>query len=105
MTGEPWSDFVGFLPWKVTAREEPTRNGVVYLWWRQDGNWKKRSLRRGVRTSRGALDRELVKSAMRDAEALYAKLVAGVPLDVRTPTAALTLGDTEALITDKDRGL
>lgn len=101
---EPWVFTVGYLPNKVTAREEPTRGDVVYLWWRAGGNWKKKSLRRGVRTARGALDSELVKFAKCEAEAAYARLVAGVGPDERAPQHRLTLGETRALLVDPQRG-
>ena len=37
---DQWEESVGFLPHKVTVYEEQARKGVLYLRWRQDGNWK-----------------------------------------------------------------
>jgi integrase len=86
-----WEESVGFLPHKVTAYEEPARKSVVYLRWRHDGNWKKKSLRRGVRTARGRLDPVAVRWALEQAAAQYARLIAGVPSAERAPRAPLTI--------------
>lgn len=101
---EVWSVSVGFLPWKVTAYENPERNGTVYLQWRQDGNWKRRSLKRGVRTQRGTLDKALTQWARGEAEAQYARLVAGVPERERAPQKPLTIADGFARAFDPSTG-
>jgi integrase len=86
-----WEDSVGFLPWKVSVYEEPSRNGTLYLRWRQDGNWKKKSLQRPLRTKRGAIDETTKDWAKAQAAAQYARLVAGVPDEDRAPRAPLTI--------------
>lgn len=99
---EPWSFSVGFLPWKVTVAERAERRGHLYLWWREDGNWKKRSLHRSLRTERGRIDPEIEEWAKREAEKQYAALVSGVPAGERAPTAPLTiLGGLAAAIDAK----
>lgn len=99
-----WEASVGYLPHKVTAYEEPTRANVVYLRWRSAGNWKKKSLRRGVRTARGRLDQMAVKWALEQAAAQYARLVAGVPAHEREPAAPLTLAQGLAAAIDPATG-
>lgn len=101
---EVWELSVGYLPHKVTAYEEPARKNVVYLRWRQAGNWKKRSLQRGVRTPRGRLDAAGVKWALEQAAAQYARLVAGVPEAERAPTAPLTIAQGITAATDPRTG-
>lgn len=96
-----WEDSVGFLPHRVSVSENPARNGTIYLWWRADGNWKKKSLRRGLRTPRGKIDPEVQKWAREQAEAHYAKLVSGLPIDERgKPTSPLTIAEGLLRITD-----
>ena len=51
-----WEESVGFLPWKVTVYEEASRNGTLYLRWRQDGNWKRKSLKRSLRTASSSVE-------------------------------------------------
>jgi integrase len=99
-----WEDSVGFLPWKVTVYEELTRGGTLYLRWRQDGNWKKRSLRRSLRTVRGAIDPEIRDWAKAQAAAQYARLVAGVPDAEREPIAPLTIAQGLAAAIDPTTG-
>jgi integrase len=99
-----WEAAVGFLPHKVTAYEEPARKLVVYLRWRHAGNWKKLSLRRGVRTPRGRLDPSAVKWALEQAATQYARLVAGVPEAERAPRAPLTIRQGLDAVTDARTG-
>jgi hypothetical protein len=40
---------------RVTAIEQPTRGSMVYLRWREKGNWQHRSLKESCRTSSGRL--------------------------------------------------
>lgn len=101
---EQWEESVGFLPWKVTVYEEFARKGVLYLRWRQDGNWKKRSLRRPLRTKRGAIDPEVKRWALDQASQQYARLVAGVPDAERAPVAPLTLAEGLAAAIEPSTG-
>lgn len=91
MSRTPWSASVGFLPHKITVYEEPAREWTLYLRWRSGGNWKKRSLRRQLRTVRGKIDAEVQRWAMEQASAQYARLVAGIPDAERAPSAPLTI--------------
>ena len=88
---EVWEKSVGFLPHKVTVYEEPARKGCLYLRWRAGGNWKRKSLRRPLRTPRGKIDPETQKWALQQAESQYARLVAGLTTDETTPSAPLTI--------------
>jgi integrase len=100
-----WEDSVGFLPHRVSVSENPARNMTLYLWWRADGNWKKKSLRRTLRTPRGKIDPEVQKWAREQAEAHYAKLIAGLPIDERgKPTSSLTIAQGLVRITDVATG-
>lgn len=93
MTPSPnvWEASVGFLPHKVTVYEEVARKGCLYLRWRSGGNWKRRSLQRPLRTPRGRIDSDIQKWALQQAEAQYARLVSGVPVEERAPTSPLTI--------------
>jgi integrase len=101
---QAWEASVGFLPHKVTVYEELARKGCLYLRWRKDGNWKRRSLQRPLRTPRGRIDPEIQKWALQQAEAQYARLVSGVPLEERAPTSPLTIAQGLTRITDPATG-
>lgn len=101
---ELWEKSVGFLPHKVTVYEEPARHGTLYLRWRAGGNWRKKSLRRPLRTPRGKIDLETQQWALRQAEAQYARLVAGVPTEDRAPTAPLAIAEGLAAAIAADTG-
>lgn len=99
-----WEESVGFLPFKVSVYEEPSRKGTLYLRWRQDGNWKKRSLQRPLRTARGRIDTDTKRWALGQAQEQYAKLVAGIPVDRRVPQAPLTIQQGLDKIVDPQTG-
>lgn len=101
---EVWEESVGFLPWKVTVYEEPSRKGTLYLRWRQDGNWKKKSLKRPLRTPRGRIDLETRRWALNEAQAQYARLVAGVPVEEVTPAAPMSIAQGLAAAIDSKTG-
>lgn len=103
-TRELWEKSVGFLPHKVTVYEEPSRNGTLYLRWRSEGNWKKRSLKRPLRTQRGKINSDTQRWAMQQAETQYARLVAGVPLEQREPAAPVTIATGLAAAIDAETG-
>lgn len=70
-----WSHDVGEIPHKVTVYEEPQRNRTLYLRWRADGNWRRKSLRRALpRLANGRPDGDVVAWAMRQADAHYQSL-------------------------------
>lgn len=100
---ELWSRSVGFLPWKVTVYENAERKGVLYLRWREGGNWKKRSLNRPLRTPRGKIDPEAQAWALEQAAQKYANLVNRVPEHER-PAAPLTIAQGLARAMDPETG-
>src|SRR6185312_14297963 len=90
---EVWSKSVGFLPHKVSVYENAERKGVLYLAWRKDGNWKRRSLQRPLRNDLGKIDKEKATWAIQQGEQQYARNVAGVPESERAPQKALTIAE------------
>lgn len=99
-----WEKSVGFLPHKVTVYEEPSRKGTLYLRWRQDGNWKRKSLQRPLRTPRGKIDPETQKWALEQAEQQYARLVQGLPIEERASSTPLTIAKGLERIVDRLTG-
>lgn len=99
-----WEKSVGFLPHKVTVYEELARKGVLYLRWRQGGNWKKKSLRRVLRTPRGRIDPEVQKWALQQAESQYARLVAGISPSERAALLPLSIAEGLSRVTDSATG-
>lgn len=106
MTETPlWEQAVGEGRARVVVYERADKDRVLYLRWRQGGNWKKRSLERRLFDAKG---RRLQGRALRDAQAwaveqatTRARILAGT---AREPGAPLTIGEAEALITDPQRG-
>lgn len=92
-SAEVWSKSVGFLPHKVSVYENAERKGVLYLAWRKDGNWKRRSLQRPLRNARGTIDKATATWALQQAEQQYARNVAGLAESERTPQKALTIAE------------
>ncbi len=101
---EVWEKSVGFLPWKVTVYEEPSRKDTLYLRWRQGGNWKRKSLQRPLRTPRGKIDPETQKWALEQAEQQYARLVQGLPIEERASSTPLTIAKGLERIIDRLTG-
>lgn len=106
----PWSQEVGFLPHKVTVYENMEKDGTLYLRWRgRDGlgrpQWKKRSLRRPLRTDRGKVIGETQQWAMDQAAKQYALLVGGIPTDEREVVHQLTLAEGIARALKPDTGM
>jgi hypothetical protein len=99
-----WEKSVGWLPHKVTVYEREDRGGELYLRWRADGNWRRKSLRRSLRTTRGRIDPDVQKWALEQASAHYAQLVAGLPPSERPPAAPLTIGATLARAINPETG-
>lgn len=96
MDNDVWSWSVGEGAGKVTAIELPERGHVVYLRWREHGNWRKHSLKESCRTAQGRLivavcDR--AKAAARAKAQERAELVDAGPVP-----AVLTMGATAALV-------
>lgn len=70
-----WSHEVGEIPHKVTVYEEPSRQRTLYLRWRADGNWRRKSLRRSLpRLANGRPEGDAVAWAMREADRQYRAL-------------------------------
>lgn len=99
-----WSKSVGFLPHKVSVYENAERKGVLYLAWRHEGNWKRRSLQRPLRNERGTIDKATATWALQQAEQQYARNVAGLPESERAPQKALTIAEGFARAFDPREG-
>jgi hypothetical protein len=115
-----WAHVVGQGREKVTVEEVRTRAGVLYLrWWDpKRANWTTRSLRRTLADERGRpltgrARKDAETWAIRQAEAQYNANLAGLPVgtetagtrEATTSAAPLTLGATEARITDPETGI
>jgi integrase len=103
MAFRPWSEEIGFLPNKVTVYEDPHRSLTLYLRWRAGGNWRKKSLRRTLRTNRGTIDRDVQKWAREQAQAQFSRLQAGTAA-TNAPGKALTLRAGLARVLDAETG-
>jgi integrase len=101
---EPWEEAVGFLPWKVTVYEEPTRNWTLYLRWRQDGNWRKKSLQRPLRTPRGKIDLETKRWALTEAQDQYNALVRGVREEAEEAAPPMSIAEGLKAVTNPKEG-
>lgn len=99
-----WEKSVGWLPHKVTVYEREDRGGELYLRWRADGNWRRKSLRRSLRTVRGRIDPDVQRWALEQASAHYASLVAGLPANEKPAARPLTIGEAWARVTNADTG-
>jgi integrase len=100
MDNDVWSWSVGEGPAKVTAIELPERGHVVYLRWREHGNWKKQSLKESCRTAQGRLIQTVcdrAKAAARAKAHERAELVDG-RVAAGPALAVLTVGATAALV-------
>lgn len=103
---ELWSHDVGEIPFKVTAYEEPSRARTLYLRWRADGNWRRRSLKRALpRDAKGRPDPETVAWAVRQADAQYQALRQGTlePAEERL-VRPLTIAEGLVRVTDPRTG-
>lgn len=101
--GAAWAYTVGTIPHKVTAYERVTKRGIVYLRWRERGNWRHRSLGFAVRDDRGRLVRALEQKAQHEADKHLARLTAGLP-EAERPTAPLSIAEGLTLFRDPKRG-
>lgn len=66
-SASPWRFAAGSGPTKVTAIGLPHRGSVVYLRWRENGNWKLESLGERCRTESGRLIQAVLDRAMAEA--------------------------------------
>jgi hypothetical protein len=125
VTPDPaWTDSEGILPHKVIVEQNPVRGYRLQLrWWKpspipkQKGQWRKESLKvtlgdlvaervKQDLTPRRALE-EAKEWARAKARAKVEQLKAGTegaPASAAAPTRPLTLGETAAVITDRDTG-
>jgi hypothetical protein len=120
MTDEIWTESVGSIPFKVTVMEMATRKRVLYLQWRDAGNWQYRSLKpaaakdglesatlydlAGARLTGRALAQRK-KWALEQAEEMFARLKAGLSPADRAEASPLTLGQTWKKVSDVKTGL
>lgn len=98
-----WSYSVGMLPHRVLAYEDPARKHVVYLRWRVAGDWRRKSLGFGVRTPKGAIDKDAEKRARAAADQHYARLLNGGQLP-KAPTHLLTIAEGWEAAKDPNTG-
>lgn len=101
-----WSHEVGEIPYKVTVYEEPTRQRTLYLRWRAEANWRRKSLRRLLpRAANGRPDADTVAWAVRQADAQYQRLKGGLPAEAEARlTRPLTIAEGLARVTDPRTG-
>lgn len=98
-----WAYSVGMLPHRVLAFEDKARKGVVYLRWRVQGDWKRKSLGFTVRTDKGVLVKANVQRAQKAADEMYARLVSGGVMP-KAPEAELTIADGWTAAKDPNTG-
>jgi hypothetical protein len=108
---EKWSAEVGLYPNKVIVEENPHRKGGLYLrWWRTDvENWGTSSLaniRAGkiLRAADGSIDQDVATWAVEQAMKKSQQLSGSLAVDSTSQQKRVTIGQIEALITDKETG-
>lgn len=101
-----WSHDIGEIPFKVTVYEEPQRQRTLYLRWRVDGNWRRKSLRRQLpRTSNGRPDADTIAWATRQADAQYQRLKSGITASSEARVMRpLTIAEGLARVLDPQTG-
>ena len=102
-TAGRWSYSVGLLPHRVLAYEDPARKHIVYLRWRVDGDWRRKSLGFAVRGPKGALDKAAEKRARQAADEQYARLVSGGATP-KAPVHELTIAEGWLLAKHEETG-
>jgi len=102
MTAWQWA--VGAGAAKVAAIELPERGSVVYLRWREHGNWKKQSLHESCRTAQGRLIKAVCERAQAEARAKAVAREAELAAATQAVPTALTLGDTQDVVCDLATG-
>lgn len=100
-----WEDSIGFRPYRVTVYENAEKKGVLYLRWRADGNWKRRSLGVSLRDDKGRVLAHVKAMAMQEARSQYEILSGKLASAVDSETRPLALGDTWRVLTDPKTGL
>lgn len=114
-----WEESVGSIPYKVTVLEMATRKNVLYLKWREKGNWEYMSLKRaaleagfptgslfdekGQRLAGRALAKKQIW-AVEQAEAQFARLKAGLPSRDQKIAEPLKLKEVWALVSSPETG-
>jgi integrase len=99
-----WSDAVGLLPHRVTAYENAEKKNLVYLRWRADGNWKKRSLGVSLRDDRGRIRADVKRMVLSEAERQY-ELLSGKRSPDAARSAPLTVANAWTIVSDPATGL
>lgn len=104
MSPDRWEETVGPAPHTVWVGERADKRNVVYLRWRIAGNWKWRSLRKGVRDPKGRIDKA-ARDRFREEARIQHEILSGRRLPpVLERGHVLTLGDTWTVITAKQTG-
>jgi len=101
---ELWSESVGLLPHRVTAFENPAKAGTVYLRWRVNNNWKKKSLGAKLRDGRGRVVVTVRRAALLAAEEQYERLT-GKRAPEATTGPALTIEQAWPIVSHPQTGL
>ena len=101
-SARPWSAVVGLAPHKVRVYELEERDRTLYLRWRAEGNWRKRSLGVRLRDTHGRIRPEIRRQAIAEAER-QAGILSGRLAD--SSTRPLTVAETGAVITNARTGL
>jgi integrase len=102
---EVWFYEAGKIPYKVTVLEMVSRRNVLYLRWREQGNWKVESLGRTLRTESGRIIKAVEEWAKQKAEAKHLRLVQGGGEEPEPILAPLSIAGASALVKDAHRGL
>lgn len=99
-----WTHEAGAGKTRVVVYADPFRNDMLTLRWRQDGNWKRKTLKRAIeKDARGKITAECESFAVAAANQKSLEL-AGVLPAAAAPSASLTIAGAEALVTDPDTG-
>jgi hypothetical protein len=107
-----WSAEVGLFPNKVIVEENPHRKGGLYLrWWRTDGvdNWGGSSLSniklgKILRDENGEVNQDVATWAVEQAMKKSQQLSGSLAVDSTSKPNRVTVGQIEALITDRETG-
>jgi integrase len=98
-----WQQSVGDGRCRVTVYERPDGKaaGILYLKWREDGEWRRRSLRRRLRAGTGRILKHVEEWALGQAREQLRELLAAPPTGQGSP---LTVAQGFALVCDRHRG-
>lgn len=107
VNADRWHWSIGEDQLKVTVFERPSKAGVLYLRWRvttaTGRAWKMVSLGAVLRDAKGQVKRDIVLFAKEQARTKYRTL--GQPEPSADAPRQLTIGQSVAIVVDKDKGL